>query len=78
MQILDLDRKDPLVVSNSEWGGTERIDVRTHYFPKGEDVPKPTKKGVSIKIDEFPAVVQAMLDAYNEVTGASLTLTDAS
>jgi len=76
--ILDLDRRDPLVVSSTIWQGSERVDIRTHYYAKESDELSPTKKGVSLKIDEVPIVVQAVLDAYNQMTGQNLSLTHTS
>ncbi len=58
--VLDPEASYPLVISRSVYQGQVRLDVRRYYRADGE--LKPTKKGVSLTIEDGQAaqVMEAM------------------
>jgi hypothetical protein len=45
-------------VSLVEWMGKKRIDLRIHF--RGENGPQPTQKGVSLSLDSYEALREAI------------------
>lgn len=55
-------------ISSGEYRGSPRIDIRDWYLDEDGE-PKPTRKGVSIRPEDVPAVITALQKALEE--GAS-------
>ena len=69
---VDLDLREPLVVSASDFKGTPRFDVRHYYETDG--ALRPSKKGINLPLDLVPRLIDALLMAYNEASGSTLAV----
>lgn len=47
-------------VAISEWQGQPRLDVRTYVPVLGQDHLVPTKKGISLRLDQYPELLDAV------------------
>jgi len=52
------ERGEVLIVSISKWRGQERFSIRV-WYREGEDL-LPTKRGVSLRPDEEPQIMELM------------------
>jgi hypothetical protein len=55
-----------LRVMETMYEGARLIDVR-RWYRDAEDVLRPTKRGISIRREEFPAFVELMQEALKQV-----------
>jgi hypothetical protein len=69
----ELDIREPLVVSISDFRGTARFDVR-HYFVNDAGEMAPSKKGINIPLELVPRLLDALVTAYNEASGEDLAV----
>lgn len=53
----------PLIVSISEYQDKTRLDIRHYNHPEGEGDLYPTKKGVSVKIEQAVELIDGILAA---------------
>jgi len=57
---------ESVVVSLAEFKGYHLVDARVHsVFNPGDD-PKPTKKGVALRVEKLPELIEALKDAEAE------------
>lgn len=68
---MDLDVRDPLVVSVNHFNDQPRLDVR-HYYENADGELGPTKKGINVPLDNLLLLIDSILTAYNEATGNRL------
>ena len=68
---VDIDVKNPVMVTISEYAGTPRFSIR-HYYEADDGELRPTKRGISIPADDTPALHSAIVAAYREATGKDL------
>jgi len=61
------DSPAPVVIAVSEWKGETRLDIRHYWTPEGEHKTVPTKKGVSIPLEELDDLINILLGIQAEV-----------
>ena len=44
-----------------------RVDIRQYFFPSGESVPKPTRRGISLFITEWRDLISCSKDLESKV-----------
>jgi Transcriptional Coactivator p15 (PC4) len=59
-------RGDVVVVSTGEFRGRRRVDLREHFTPSAGAPPQPTRRGVSIRIEDLPRLRAAIEEAERE------------
>ncbi|MCB9943887.1 MAG: transcriptional coactivator p15/PC4 family protein [Geminicoccaceae bacterium] len=57
-----------LVVMERAYHGHELIDLRIHFTPDGGQTWHPTKKGVSLKRELLPELIEALRAAGTQVS----------
>lgn len=67
----NLDIRDPIMISVSDFRGQPRLDIR-HFFENSEGALSPTKKGINIPLTDTLALIDSILVAYNDATGKAL------
>jgi len=67
MQIGEIAKgKDKIIVSVKEFKGKEYIDIRTHFEnDEGEWIP--TKKGISLTLNNLDEMIDLLKEAKNKV-----------
>jgi len=66
---LDQERgRDTLRVSASEFKGTTYVDIRV-WFTDREGGLRPTNKGVALRLEALPAVIEALQAAHDALGG---------
>lgn len=66
---LDQERgRDVLRVSASEFKGRTYVDVRTWYYDRDGEL-RPGSKGVSLRVEALPAVIEALQAAQDALGG---------
>lgn len=66
---LDLPRgRDVLRVTASEFKGATYVDIRVWYFDRDGEL-RPGSKGVSLRPDAIPAVIEALQAAQDALKG---------
>lgn len=66
---LDQERgRDVLRVSASEFKGTTYVDIRVWYYDR-EGGLRPSPKGVSLRVEAIPEVVEALQAAHDALGG---------
>ncbi|HUG00889.1 MAG TPA: PC4/YdbC family ssDNA-binding protein [Longimicrobiales bacterium] len=68
---LPLGRGVELRVARTTYRGAERIDIRT-YIPYAGGTPGPTKKGVNVRLEDLPRLVDALQRAEAEAWAEGL------
>jgi hypothetical protein len=58
--------QESVVVSLSRFNDVDLVDLRVHAVFGNSDEPQPTRKGVCLKIQKLPALIEALLDARAE------------
>ena len=68
--------REMIFIGVSEWKGKWRIFIRT-YFPGSEEGKDwiPTKKGISLEIDQYAALREALLDIGNDLQAERVVAT---
>lgn len=68
--------REMIFIGASEWKGKWRIFIRT-YFPGSEEGKDwiPTKKGISLEIDQYAALREALLDIGNDLQAERVVAT---
>ncbi len=68
--------REMIFIGASEWKGKWRIFIRT-YFPGTEEGKDwiPTKKGISLEIDQYGALREALLDIGNDLQAERVVAT---
>ena len=61
-----LKHRNPVVVEVSDGRKEKNIDVRHWYFNDEADAYCRTRQGVQIPLSDTPALVAAILEAYNQ------------
>ena len=57
--VLEKNSRESLVINQSEFKGVKLVDVRVFYKDENGDL-KPTKKGVSVRLEQLDALVKAL------------------
>lgn len=60
--------RDVLRVSASEFKGTTYVDIRVWYYDR-EGGLRPSPKGVSLRVEAIPEVVEALQAAHDALGG---------
>lgn len=60
--------RDVLRVTASEYKGTTYVDIRVWYFDRDGEL-RPGPKGVSLRPDAIPAVIEALQAAQDALKG---------
>jgi hypothetical protein len=69
----NLDIRDPIIVSVSDFKGKPRLDMR-HYYETDEGEMSPTRKGVNVPLDDALELIEALVTAYNAATASNLSI----
>ena len=64
--------QEAIGVGLNEWKGKLRIDIRTFVPVIGEEGLMPTPKGISLDVDQFPELLQAVQDLGEVMTNDKL------
>lgn len=59
-------------IASIEFRGAQRFDIRQHWRPNGSDLLQPTRKGVSLPLQQLPVVRHALEQAEREALAAGL------
>ena len=59
--VLEKNSRESLVINQSEFKGVKLVDVRVYYKDENGDL-KPTKKGVSVRLEQLDALIKALSD----------------
>ena len=59
--VLEKNSRESLVINQSEFKGVKLVDVRVFYKDEAGDL-KPTKKGVSVRLEQLDALIKALSD----------------
>ena len=57
--VLEKNSRESLVINQSEFKGVKLVDVRVFYKDDAGDL-KPTKKGVSVRLEQLDALIKAL------------------
>ena len=57
--VLEKNSRESLVINQSEFKGVKLVDVRVFYKDENGDL-KPTKKGVSVRLEQLDALIKAL------------------
>ena len=57
--VLEKNSRESLVINQSEFKGVKLVDVRVFYKDENGDL-KPTKKGVSVRLEQLDAMIKAL------------------
>ena len=57
--VLEKNSRESLVINQSEFKGVKLVDVRVFYKDEAGDL-KPTKKGVSVRLEQLDALIKAL------------------
>ena len=57
--VLEKNSRESLVINQSEFKGVKLVDVRVFYKDETGDL-KPTKKGVSVRLEQLDALIKAL------------------
>ena len=57
--VLEKNSRESLVINQSEFKGVNLVDVRVFYKDEAGDL-KPTKKGVSVRLEQLDALIKAL------------------
>ena len=59
--VLEKNSRESLVINQTEFKGVKLVDVRVFYKDEAGDL-KPTKKGVSVRLEQLDALIKALSD----------------
>ena len=59
--VLEKNSRESLVINQTEFKGVKLVDVRVFYKDENGDL-KPTKKGVSVRLEQLDALIKALSD----------------
>ena len=59
--VLEKNSRESLVINQSEFKGVKLVDIRVFYKDENNDL-KPTKKGVSVRLEQLDALIKALSD----------------
>ena len=57
--VLEKNSRESLVINQTEFKGVKLVDVRVFYKDENGDL-KPTKKGVSVRLNQLDALIKAL------------------
>ena len=57
--VLEKNSRESLVINQSEFKGVKLVDVRVYYKDEEGNL-KPTKKGVSVRLNQLDALIKAL------------------
>ena len=57
--VLEKNSRESLVINQSEFKGVKLVDVRVFYKDEDGNL-KPTKKGVSVRLEQLDALIKAL------------------
>ena len=57
--VLEKNSRESLVINQTEFKGVKLVDVRVFYKDEAGDL-KPTKKGVSVRLEQLDALIKAL------------------
>ena len=57
--VLEKNSRESLVINQTEFKGVKLVDVRVFYKDENGDL-KPTKKGVSVHLNQLDALIKAL------------------
>ena len=57
--VLEKNSRESLVINQSEFKGVKLVDIRVFYKDEAGDL-KPTKKGVSVRLEQLDALIKAL------------------
>lgn len=63
---------DTIVIEFSEFKGRDFLSLRTYTVFDGSPEPRPTKKGITIKPDQIPELLEALCEAERQAREAGL------
>ncbi len=72
---VDLDRENPIKVEVGTNDDVSYLDIRSYWQPNPGEFVR-TKRGVRLALLEAPIIVDAILKAFNQVTGSHLMVVE--
>ena len=70
--VLEKNSRESLVINQSEFKGVKLVDVRVFYKDENNDL-KPTKKGVSVRLEQLDALIKALSEVSATAREQKLT-----
>lgn len=67
---IEKNSREVVRISIDEFKGHRLIDIRVFAAWGDDDILKPTKKGVSLKIERLPDLIDALSQAGSRIEGA--------
>jgi hypothetical protein len=71
MQIRQVEQKHQIKVEPMEWEGKPRIDVRLWVYAEELGKMIPTKRGLSVRLDQIDEIQRGLTEARNVLSRAA-------
>ena len=71
MQIRQVEQKHQIRVEPMEWEGKPRIDVRLWVYAEELGKMIPTKRGLSVRLDQLQGIMDELTQARDALTRAA-------
>lgn len=71
MQIRQVEQKHQIKVEPMEWEGKPRIDVRLWVYAEELGKMIPTKRGLSVRLDQIDEIQRSLTEARNVLSRAA-------
>ena len=71
MQIRQVEQKHQIKVEPMEWEGKPRIDVRLWVYAEELGKMIPTKRGLSVRLDQIDEIQRSLTEARNALSRAA-------
>lgn len=71
MQIRQVEQKHQIRVEPMQWEGKPRIDVRLWVYAEEKGEMIPTKRGLSVRLDQLQGIMDELMQARDALTRAA-------
>ena len=71
MQIRQVEQKHQIRVEPMQWEGKPRIDVRLWVYAEEKGEMIPTKRGLSVRLDQLQGIMDELTQARDALTRAA-------
>lgn len=71
MEIRQVEQKHQIRIEPMEWDGKPRIDVRLWVYAEEKGEMIPTKRGLSVRLDQLQGIMDELMQARDALTRAA-------
>ena len=71
MRIRQVEQKHQIRIEPMEWEGKPRIDVRLWVYAEEKGEMIPTKRGLSVRLDQLQGIMDELMQARDALTRAA-------